>query len=608
MRPVIAIVLAVWCCESVGRAQDSPKEAFQQAVAAYEGGRFGDAASLFVRLLEGNGSVRYRSAGLLLASRCYQQLQYHGLAAAYARRLLREYPGSAYAGEARLVLARAAYAEGDYAACLNQLALVRDETNSDRSRRRVDSLLANLMLRVLTVSESQQVADGLGPTEARDVVYYWLAERYAGLERFEQSRALFRRVVDRAPKSRWSKRSKERLNQIGGKADGPVKIGLITSLTGRNGEMGLDIRRGVELALNLYNESANVPILSVVYDDQSDVVQAILSARDLATEEVSLIIGPIESEEMAAASVVANRYCIPIVSPTANKSDLHRIGPCVYEANATVRTRSAALAEYAVNRLGARRFAILAPSDGYGDEAIEAFTQFVEERGARVLAVERYYENTQDFRSQLIALRKIGFVDSVLTANRLGEIHQYSKRQIDSLYAWYFPVTEDVKEEYAIPVSRFDGLFLPVYESDIKYIAPQIAFYNIRTRLLGGDQWYEPTELKLQQSYVNGVVFVSGFHLDPGDRDVQTFRASYRKAYGREASDEAVFGFDLARLVARLVDEGARTSDRMLLRLQEGVQWKGLHNEILWARHTQSNQSVHILQFKDGVISRLNKP
>jgi hypothetical protein len=75
--------------------------------------------------------------------------------------------------------------------------------------------------------------------------------------------------------------------------------------------------------------------------------------------------------------------------------------------------------------------------------------------------------------------------------------------------------------------------------------------------------------------------------------------------FGRDPSKESYYGYDLAQVITSLVADGATTSDRMARALRQGIQKKGLHNDITLSPGHGANSSIHILQFKDGALHRL---
>lgn len=537
-----------------------------------------------------------RSAGALLLAKSQYRTGRYRRAHATAQALVDHYPSSRYADEASWVASLSLLQLGQTRSAWTTLTGLRSRSNDVRAR--VDSQLATVV-RHVPLSEAMDLISGLQDASLQEHLYFYGIDRL--IEDGRLARA--RRELERLSKSRrksTAKKASDHIKALRNRQEGRVRIGVITSLSGGNADAGEAVRRGLELAVGQHNATTVPRIELVICDDQSDILQAVHAARDLVQSDgVSAIIGPIDSDLMAAVSVVCDQARVPVISPTASKKGLSDLGLWVFQANPDLPTRSEALAAYAVDHMKGRRFAILAPSDLYGDAAIAGFSGVVERLGGRILAVERFYENTQDFRSQLIAIRRIGIVDSLLD----GRTASLSRREVDSVFAQHFPPSADRKEEFSSPMTHIDALYLPVYSEDIKYIAPQIAFYNIRTQLLGGDQWFDLTELRLQQNYVNGVVFVSESFVDPMNEKTKAFLKDYKNQFGQDPKPEAIYSYDLMQFMIRVMTESsAYTADEIRAAMSNGAEWVGVHNRIVWSMSRRANQSVHILKFLDGHI------
>lgn len=596
IRLLLAGVIWLMTCTAIPAIAQNRSEGvmFRDAVGAFLAGRYVEARTHLEGLLASYPSGSLRTAASITLAKTHYRAGHFRQARKTASGIVASAASRQYVAEASLVEALSHMELGQVGTAWALL----DKRHSPNQSARSDSVMMDIV-RSSHVGAVPEWVRSVSDAEWRDQLELQMAGRLAGLGRLHAARRRLESLA-RSKNKAVGRKATETLKAMRSRAEGHVRVGVITSLSGANSETGDAIRQGLRLAVSRHNASKEPKIELVIYDDQSDILSAIEAARDMiALEDVSVIIGPIESDLMAAVSVVCEPARLPVVSCTAARPGLTDLGTNLYLANPDLHTRSSALADHAVRTLKGRKFAILAPSDYYGEAAVRGFSETVTRWGGRIVAVERYYENTQDFRAQMIALRRAGFVDSVLD----GRVASLNRKQIDSVYAISFPAGVDQKEEFAIPMDEYDGLFLPVYSEDIKYVAPQIAFYNLKTQLLGGDQWFDLTELKLQQNYVNGVVFVSESFVDPLDKPTQAFLTDFKIQFGEEAKPEAIYGYDLMQLLLdRMTAQKAFTGDEILLELSKGVDWKGIHNRILWPKSVQSNQSVHILKFLDGHI------
>src|SRR5690606_33505640 len=81
-------------------------------------------------------------------------------------------------------------------------------------------------------------------------------------------------------------------------AQEPVRIGVITSITGRFAEFGEQHRAGVQVALEDVNAAGGIdgrPVEIVWEDDTSDVNAALAAAERLVNQDVPLVMGAYSS-------------------------------------------------------------------------------------------------------------------------------------------------------------------------------------------------------------------------------------------------------------------------------------------------------------------------
>ncbi|MBL7996848.1 penicillin-binding protein activator [bacterium] len=604
--------LLLLSCTSIAYSQAKPlneKELFESGLAAYRSKLYPTSIKTFESMIANFPEGDHYTAGLLMLSKSYEKMRYFKKSITVADELITVYPGSKYIDDALYTRAQSYYGNDDYTSAIKDLTLLRTTSKEKHLQSRSDSLIRRIIqnnlssIRIRKMMETGNDPELLSVLNSQYVTNLMSQKRYAFLQKFIDS------SLQKKNQLSTNKAFRDILKQINNKTDGPVRFGFITSLTGSNSETGRSIKSGVELAVSEHNRSYTPSIELVIYDDQSDIIQAIHAAKELSADDgISAIIGPVESSAMAAAAVVADQHHIPIISPTATKSGLTQIGPYVYQANVNIESRSEAIARYAVEALGLRTFAILSPSDLYGDIASTAFAQSVEKIGGRMIVIEKFYDNTTDFKGQLVHLRKMGFIDRALRQTSFRFLSKLTTQQVDSIYAKHYPIDSTSNDgEYNVPMEFIDALFLPVYTDDIKYIAPQLAFYNIKTQLLGGDNWYDQTELRLHQNYINGVMFVSESFMDPANPEVKHFNETFMKTNGILPSREASYGFDLMNMLSSFVQAGYYTSEEIQVELNKGLAWNGIHNKIIFTNDSRVNSSVHILQFSNGQIKKKSK-
>ena len=185
------------------------------------------------------------------------------------------------------------------------------------------------------------------------------------------------------------------------------KIGVLVPLTGRFKSFGETVLNGVKLAVSQANQaggSRKAMVLSV-RDTAGSSLQAVKVFKELINDDsLDAIIGPVAPSEIDAVAPLANDQKITLICPAASRDGLSSLGPFIFSNSMTNEMQGRAIAKFAVDHLGIKRFGILSPSDGYGETLSDAFQKTVESMGATVLAAETYPAGSTDFKKQLITL------------------------------------------------------------------------------------------------------------------------------------------------------------------------------------------------------------
>jgi branched-chain amino acid transport system substrate-binding protein len=106
----------------------------------------------------------------------------------------------------------------------------------------------------------------------------------------------------------------------------PIRIGMTASLSGQYAAAGQELLQGIRMWASDVNERGALlgrPVEIVHYDDESDSdTSARLYEKLIRDDRVDLLVGPYSSDLTLAASTVAERHAIPMVSGSASASNI----------------------------------------------------------------------------------------------------------------------------------------------------------------------------------------------------------------------------------------------------------------------------------------------
>ena len=197
-------------------------------------------------------------------------------------------------------------------------------------------------------------------------------------------------------------------------ATGPVtvKIGSASPLTGPQAHIGIDIRNGVQLAIEDAN-AANVEIGGrkvkfemVAEDDEANPTKATTVAQKLVDSKVAGVVGHFNSGASIPASKIYSDAGIPQISPSSTNPKYTLQGfKTAFRVVAHDDQQGPTLGKYAIEKIKAKTIAVIDDSTAYGQGLADAFEATVKAAGAKVVAREHTTDKDTDFKAILTRIR-----------------------------------------------------------------------------------------------------------------------------------------------------------------------------------------------------------
>lgn len=181
-----------------------------------------------------------------------------------------------------------------------------------------------------------------------------------------------------------------------------IKVATQTPLSGGSAIMGEAIKLGAQLKLEEEAEKfkeLGFTLQLEPYDDQADPKKGVSNANLIgADEQIYGVIGHLNSGVAIPSSEVYEKYKIAMVSPAntaveVTERDLKTVNRIVGRDD----FQGPAGAEYAVNRLNAKKIFVIQDKTAYGSGLADAFKVAAEEAGAEVIGYEGITIGEKDF-------------------------------------------------------------------------------------------------------------------------------------------------------------------------------------------------------------------
>ncbi|MFQ5603201.1 MAG: penicillin-binding protein activator [bacterium] len=563
---------------------------FQKALAKYKRAEYRAAFVNFESLTNTRDLHQRMTVSLLMTGKSLYHLERYVDAIPYFNKLIELFPRSSYLDDAHFARASCYYRLSDYSNAIKDLLWVADWSSASNLVAKSKNLASLIMRHKMSLSDLRAAIQMANGEHSAGLVTIELSKKEIQ-EGSTEKAVSYLKAYQKNYNSKIYAASVDKLLKDAKRAENrPVKVGVILPLTGYFAEEGMGILRGIRFGLMQTQNSSNFAIELAIRDSESNMIKAIHGIKYLIRKEkVRAIIGELESEVTAGIGALAAIEGIPVLGPAATENDVASVGETVFQMNSNLERKGEAIAQYAYNELGLRTFATLAPADEYGQQLTDSFAATIDALGGRIIAQSWYYGEPQDLSRQFKAIRDAAFqFDSTNVQLLIRE----AKERGDKL------------DEEDISVNSIDGLFFPIYSDHIKFVAPQFAFSNINTQILGGEYWDDLEILKTAQiePYINGAIFVSDYFPDESSGAFITFRNEFRIKMKRNPERWEVFGYDAFNLIAKMVEEGASTGRKISRKLSSLSNYQGIKGMISFKSNNRVNKEVNFLQFLQGKI------
>jgi branched-chain amino acid transport system substrate-binding protein len=208
-------------------------------------------------------------------------------------------------------------------------------------------------------------------------------------------------------------------------AAGPVRVGIVTSISGSLARFGQAHLQGYDLALQEINAAGGVlgePLKLIFEDDGSDPAAAAAAVEKLATQDqVPVVIGAYSSSATLLAAGMAERYQVPLIVPTAAADDITGQGyRWIFRIAAPSRVYIQTILDFMDQVGDPEQLAIVFENTGFGTSIAEAVDGEAHLRGKTIVAYHAYQAGATDFRP-LLEQVKAAEPDAVLFVSYLDD-------------------------------------------------------------------------------------------------------------------------------------------------------------------------------------------
>ena len=275
----------------------------------------------------------------------------------------------------------------------------------------------------------------------------------------------------------------------------PLKIGLVTALSGQSALAGEAISRGAQVAIDEINAKGGLlggRMLELVRrDDESNPAKGVVAARELIfKEKVALIIGGLDTPVAMAIVPLVNQEKMPFIDPWAAGTAITKNGAnpnYVFRVSAVDESVDIGMLGYAQKTFKSAKPGMILINNPWGESNEKGLKDALAAKGVAPAGVEKFETNDVDVVPQLTRLKAAGADTLFLVAN-VGPSAQVVK-SLDRM-GWKVPIVShwgpaggrftelagpNGKEVHFVQTYSFFGKQSPVGERVIKAMAAKYA-------------------------------------------------------------------------------------------------------------------------------------
>lgn len=555
--------------------EQSEKE-FVSALEEYKEGKYLEAGMSFEQIAFRQPFHQRTTASYVMAAKANIHLRNFVHAKTLLDTVQKKFPMTHYRDEVFFLHGITLAALGEHRDAVLELCNAAKSTQNEQLRNQIDSVIDAVGRRNLAAEDFRRLLKREVPERERELLHLLLGEYHLRQGNLVDARIVADSVLKKNPPSAYLERARLLSKRI---TEGmTIKIGVLLPLMQKGPKnfsktLSEDILAGIQYAVREYQEwlPPNMHISLSVHDTERDSLKARKILDEIRFDnEVVAVIGPLYSGVASSCIPLAHESHLPMILPIATAYGLAEQSPYVFQAHSDVAVHGKALARFAVKELTLDTLAAIVPDDPEAKLFMQYFRDEAERLRATVLAEEFYADTEGTLSEQFLSLRK-----------KIS----HKSHSID------------------IPL-MLDGLVLPVTTPEqLSVVSSHVAFYNIKTQLLGSPEWNNLTELESQRRYTDGVIFTSESYIER-DSSFIDFEHSFMQAMSRPLTKYVLHGYDCMNLLLSRIAGGASTRESLARALSatEGYRGRGMNISFNGSR---VNASVFVLQYRHGEIRKI---
>jgi len=217
-------------------------------------------------------------------------------------------------------------------------------------------------------------------------------------------------------------------------ANEPIKIGLVTALSGQSALAGEAITRGMQVAIDEINAKGGLlggrKLELVRRDDEANPAKGVVAARELIfREKVAVVFGGLDTPVSMAIVPLMNQEKVPFMGPWAAGTGITKNGAnpnFAFRVSAVDEIVDVGMLAYAQKNFKTQKPGLILVNNPWGESNEKGLKAAMAAKGVTPAGVEKFEGNDVDMVPQLTRLKAAG-ADTLFMVGNVGPSAQVVK-------------------------------------------------------------------------------------------------------------------------------------------------------------------------------------
>jgi len=340
----------------------------------------------------------------------------------------------------------------------------------------------------------------------------------------------------------------------------PIRLGFTAELSGKQNELAINLRNGVQLAVDDINASGGIHgrmIELIIEDDLGTPGGAIAAENALIDAGVVAIIGHLTSSQTAAGFPIAAERGTVLISATAATATLTGKDDLFFCTTPSTTYLGSELARYVYEVRGIPSMAIILDEDNlaYSSSLADAFTTGFEQRGGTITTRITYSGKT---------------------------------------------ITDFIPYVYGLRLSNPQAVLIITSPPDAGIIAQQIRLQKWDIPFFAAS-WARGEELlRNGGSAVEGLELIIAYDADSTNDELEAFTSRYIDRYTQEPAFTAVYGYEVIQVLAAALDKTKGQAEGLAEALTNLSNVETLTSTLALDKYGDTIRPLYIQKVQDG--------